>query len=378
MNEDKKFALLPLKKRALELMTDWIGANEDWYNRDETKLFWKHIKVVLKRGHILLIQFNGGVSEGKSTAGIYVAMKVNEILKDMNEINPDYEDDFTRLIFANNTEFWKKAKNLTFKYIDDKGEVAYKGSCVEIDEDNKMIKTGLNSSTEQVTYEHKSDVFAQQKLHRVYCSPNGISDQNVNIILFVEPAQKEYGFTDCKLKWRDIETGKTIPIGRVRFNVKDLLKKDYMIKYRKKKFKAMELFDKEGIKDYRDFIDAEIILDGYHKYKKRARIEKVNTDIIRSGVRTILNKKSEFYSFLGNDEMVSNIKALLDMEHSISKYEDKLAKIRKNTKDDIETISKQKENLVDAIADEIENRDFFIKNYERIVKIREEYDALMD
>lgn len=313
-------------------------------------------------------------NSGKSTVGIWLMMFINNIMKEKLKLNPKYDGKYNLLIYADNTEFWKKSNDLSYEIPGKKGH--YIGVCVEIDEENKMIRTGANSTVEQTSYEHKSDVFAQKFIHRIYCTPSGITDQNCSIIIWCEPAQKEYGFTDCKIKYRNIETGRITTLGRVRISVKELLDLEMYQKYKEKKFLRMELFEKNGIRDYRDFTDAEVIMFTYDRLKAKATFEKIPETKIRSMLSIVLAKRALLYSFLGSDEVIVKVKTMLDLTNDIETVTKKIDKLKNAFGQD--DAQEKKEILIESLKNDEEDLEEIIEFYKNRIIIKHKYDSLMD
>ena len=370
-----KYSVLPLKDLAIELENDYYAAEEGWYERDIEEQFFIHIKTLIGRGHVVLLQVNGEVSSGKSTIGIWLMMYINNIMKEKQKLNPKYDGKYNLLIYADNTEFWKKSNDLSYEIPGKKGN--YIGVCVEIDEENKMIRTGANSTVEQTSYEHKSDVFAQKFIHRIYCTPSGLTDQNCSIIIWCEPAQKEYGFTDCKIKYRNIETGRITTLGRVRISVKELLELEMYQKYKEKKFLRMELFEKNGIRDYRDFTDAEVIMFTYDRLKAKSTFEKIPETKIRSMLSIVLAKRAILYSFLGSDEVIVKVKTMLDLTNDIETTIKKIDKLKTNSFGQ-EDLQEKKEILIESLDNDRADLAEIIEFYKNRIIIKHKYDSLMD
>lgn len=74
----------------------------------------------------------------------------------------------------------------------DQGELVRKSkdkqchyTCMEVDEDDPLLSSGANATTELKEYEFFSDLCRVYYIHRISCSPTKITDPNVNVVFDV-------------------------------------------------------------------------------------------------------------------------------------------------------------------------------------------------
>lgn len=244
-------------------------------------------------------------------------------------------------------------------------------SCfIGIDEYNRLGDTGLNSSVETTLFATYSDIFAQQHVNRVSCSPSVVNDINCWLILEVYGTNKKEKITTCKVVYRDIISGRRQCIGHANFFVGDIIKDKSYVRYRKKKFKRMELLQKHGIRKISELDFSEIILGVYNELKEIAIGDrKVDPDVVLSAVKRIIREKRFIGSLIAESDIASSVRGMLGLLHNINK--DKKRMDKENAKDEPD------EDLIKEIKIKIKKYkkelDAGLNEQKRLAKIYQEY-----
>jgi len=205
-------------------------------------------------------------------------------------------------------------------------------NCFEgIDEFNKLGETGANSSIESVLYQTYSDIFAQQRVHRISCAPSIINDNNCWLILQVLGKDEEKKMTRVKVIFRDIVNQTQLAIGHADISVEHTLSQDWYKRYIAKKFNRMKLLQKYSIRKISELETATIIVQIYDKLKERAQVMRVDSDVTLSISKEMIRENKYICSIIAEGDIVSASRGLLSIETSIGKMT-KQIKVEKNTK----------------------------------------------
>lgn len=329
-----KFAYIDAKEKLLK--------ESDALQINLTETFWTTIKDKIKHGELVVIAVRGEVRTGKSTIVLKIVWEMNKFITKIGK-NPTAAQRMSQLIFSDQTEF------LRFINTDDRN------LALAIDEFNRMAETGLNATTEEALFEHYSNVFAGQYLHRVTASPDVITDKNATVILDVIGKDEEGKYVRCKLTYRDIVTKMQMVIGRVDIYVGDVIhlwdsagirqlveqkghlqpeeqalvdkarETDFYVKYQVKKYKKMDLLKKHGVRDIRDLEFSTIILQVLHELKEFARIKRAPKELIDTIVDEVCKTNKRIYSILAVNEISQRSRAILNIYFEINQLQKKLA-----------------------------------------------------
>lgn len=280
-----------------EKMRCRVITDEEAKKFDVTNEVWHSIETRLDARELINIQARGEVATGKTTVACGLAYEINMRMG----TNPKLVEQLNKLIFSDQVEFirWKDKTN---------GNV-----CIIIDEYNDMIQTGYNATTEETLFDYYSNVFAQKYVHRISCAPSHVIDRNCYLFLDVEGRDIGKKVTRCKVTYRDIVTGECAVIGHFNMFVGDIIKMPFYEKYRKKKFKRMELLEKGGIRDLRELEFAFVSLNVFYRLSKLAKIRRVTPVVIGKAVDIVRRKEGRVYSMLTVNEIVARCKGLLDL-----------------------------------------------------------------
>lgn len=295
----------PLEHLATQIREKEITDNEA-YKKDITNLYWEDNMVRIQSNELINQQVRGLGSTGKSTVAASIIWELNS-RKDMLA-RKDLLEKFAKLIVSDQVEFTRFRK------------MGLKRLAIMIDEYNRMGETGLSATTEKAISQQYSDIFTQNFVHRIGCTPSGIIDPNASIILDVKGRNLETGKTRLKVRYRDITEGGTpIVIGRMDVDVSAVMKMKWYQDYRKKKFKRMDLMEKSGIRDIRDPEFSIITLSTFEELKELAAIKRVQRVLIKGKVDEVLRKEGLIYSILAVEEIAGRASILLDLLNSMSK-----------------------------------------------------------
>ena len=147
-----------------------------------------------------------------------------------------------------------------------------------------------------------------------------------------------------KVYYRDIQTGRNVLLGFCDIYVGDTLKKEYYLKYRKKKFLRMDLLQSHGIRDIRELEFAGIVVEGVLELKNIARINKVPLATITVKLQEIIRKHKKVYSMITSKELEVRVKGILDNYSEMKKIEEGI----KNERD------RERSQVLIEVRDELE------------------------
>lgn len=295
----------------------------------------EEIENKLKKGELINIQVVGRVATSKSTTAIELC---RQILSRMNK--PMKIDN----ICPDQLEYARKMMNTKTQ-----------NTCLVIDEYNVMGETGLNATIEAKLYNHFSDVHAQRYVHKILASPTRIFDNNTDIFLETIEVNKEEKTTTLRVYYRIQKPVEPIFqfVGIAKLSVEKVLTEDYYKRYRKKKFKRMELLTKEGVRDLRELEDARIVKAVYDDLKDIAETISLSRGYIQSLVQTEAQNQKKVFSLLTEESLIERITGLLKMQRGINEAEYKILRKKGLTpeqKQKVDTVIKKgKESLQKTI-----------------------------
>ena len=247
-------------------------------------------------------------------------------------------------------------------------------SCfIGVDEYNRLADTGLNSSIDTILNATYSDIFAQQNVNRVSCSPSTISDINTWLVLEIYGKNKKEGITTCKLIYRDIVSNTKQIIGRVDFDVKETLKEEGYKKYRERKFKRMELLQRRGIRKFSEMIISEIVLKVYEDLEKIVfEDRKVDPDVVLSSVKQMMKELKFFGSMLTETEVSSEVRNLLGLKHNLMR--DSIKVWKEESKEEVnKDLVKRLKFRIKMVEEKLKRA---INYHKRMEEIHKEYLAI--
>lgn len=360
----------------------------DLIENDLTSIFWQARFARYDRGRRNDIAILGETRSGKSTVGMKIMIEDNKYLKSIG-LNSKAVDKVPELMFSDQTEFLRfintEERNLSL--------------C--IDEFNIMAKTGYNATTEEALFEHYTDVFAGQYLHRISITTDRVFDKSANIILVVMGTNIEKKMTKLEVIYRDLVTKERHTLGHIWINIGDVTKvwdeegikdivqdkgiktleeqkkidewakKDNYVKYQVKKYKRMQLLKERGVKDVRDLEFSPLILECIRRLNKEASIQKVSIDMINLTLEEIRQDMGRVYSAFFMTEASSRTRAILYLITSIHEI---YAKIKKGVgKMDVEKETGFREVLSmrkDMLKKKIERQEDLAEVYKDFLRIK--------
>lgn len=296
-------------------LKDVLASEQDLLQNNITNEFYDNMDECIEHNIPLNIAIKGDVGSSKSTVAWVIDDYQNtriekKIGKKIDRYKTCFSDQIEFIRFTSNEE-WDKA--------------------IIVDEFSRIAETGLNATTESALLDYYSDVFAQRRINKIACSPSRIMDKNATIILEYIGKNEEKLISRFKVIYRDVADGYNMrTLGYVDFYVGDIIKKDFYLKYREKKFKRMELLDKHGVRDIRDLEFSGIVLQsieilkGVIKDGNKADL----TDLIHSVVSKVCRKEKRIYSYLTLTEIGSRVRAIISLYSMEYKTEIKLQKAK--------------------------------------------------
>lgn len=289
-------------------------SEEEAKQMDITNSVWHSFETSIASKEPINFQVRGNPSTGKSTVCAKLVYGINEMLG----ATPSFLENMHRVIFSDQIEFLRFTKS---------GQT---NLGIQIDEWNRMVQTGYNATTEMTLFDYYSDVFAQRFVHRGSCAPSQVVDRNCYLFLDVEGRDLERKVTHLKVTYRDIITGESMVIGHMKVFVGDIIKLNFYELYRNKKFKRMELLEKNGVKDVRDLEFAYISLKVFSTLCEMAKSMKVKLNTVNKTVDMIRRQEGRVYSMLTMNEITGRCKGLLDLLTEKKEIERKLQKAKGN------------------------------------------------
>lgn len=351
-----------------ENLKDKAITNDEIFSKyDLTNVFFEWIKRLILNKELFNCSVLGNPASGKSTIMCLLIDKGNQILKEegLFALREDKKKDEKVLgmkegdfIFADQNEFLTTIKKELW-------------SCfIGIDEYNRLADTGVNSMIEMLLNATYSDIFAQQNVHRVLCSPSTIGDINCWLILEVYGTNRKEKTTTCKVFYRDIINNYKRCIGRVSFNVSEILEKEWYVAYREKKFKRMELLQREGIRKFSEMEFSIIILKVFDELKNIIDDKKVDGDLVLSFVKQEL-KEHFVGSMILENEIASEVRNLLNLLSLIIKEQKKRdKKLLEGKEEEAREIDRKIELLKEKLNKTIGFHEKMKKNYYEYVSIK--------
>ncbi len=341
--------------------------DEDIEQIDRTQMFYDHIIDIFVHKELLNFWFMGEVTTGKTTcAGAICDFVLKQFYGKEMKVSNMCDD---QISYSRITREQSDLNN----------------TCHVIDEDNKLSRIGFNSTTETAGLQSFSEIQAQRYLHRIYCSPSEIQDDQTHVLLEIITINKDYKFTRCKLYYRlNMPTGTLIQfIGMVDIDVSEVLDKFWYKLYRIKKFKKMKIMNDLGIDDRRIMDFTEIVMAIYEDWKEIAFDETIKKKQIKATLKTELIKQKIRISMLTQDELIDDADALLGLETEIGKRSKNINKIEneikyneKLTEENIKNLEKIKIREIKILEKIIEKKEKLIEKNLSIIKAYKEFKEI--
>lgn len=346
-----------------------INGEEEFVKKfDLTGHIERVMEQVIDSGGKMNVTVLGEVISGKSTVEMWLVDKGNEMLKKKKLLFKDHikniehkkdvrEFDNYKMVVGDQIEFISIIKKKLWNCF------------IGIDEFNKLGETGANSSIEAILYQTYSDIFAQQRIHVINCSPSIVNDSNCWLILEVIGKDLKKKITRVKVVYRDVISGRTLAIGRADIPVGEVIEKKWCKRYVEKKFKRMGLVQDHGVRKISELETARIIISIYEKLKKRARTLKVNSDVILNNSKIAIKKFGYICSMVAEGDITSYSRGLLANEYEIGKSLEMIRNEKAKKRPNKEKIKA----LTEAIEDDTKSLEEMIEFQIKMNKLYEEY-----
>ena len=312
-----------------------------------TEEFEREIRNMVKHKEIVIINMNGKMRTGKSTAAIAIA---KDIIYDELRKQGKREEAFgMKNIARDEQEYSMKMRDHDMR-----------NNVLVIDESNALEKTGENVTAEIALRRVISDVQAGRYVHTVWCSPRDTADSNADVLLYAVAMDKKRQITRCKLYYRYYQ-GVTeytqllgyidVYVGNIRKNwenIEDMYhkmektnaeereiemysKRDFYIEYIIKKYEKMELITKHGIMRPRVLEYADLILKAVNQMKSLVKLSRLQRqalkDIVRSYVKMEARKKKMVMSIIGEELIIREVTGIISLYESYWQVQKEVDKI---------------------------------------------------
>lgn len=325
--------------------------------KEFTKELFKSLEDRIKKGTLVNVQILGKTASGKSTVAIKLAQFLNKKC-----YNQEME---MGQICADQIEFSRKMKNPKSG-----------NEVIVIDEFNWLGDTGANATVEAKMLNQFSDVHAQRFIHKIGCSPTTVIDGNADIILTVTGTQKETLRTFVTIEARIItESGMTRQlIGHAKIYVGDTLESELYERYRKRKFKKMELLTKHSIRDVRELESGILIKKVYDQLKGQVTAIKVNNAVVANYIEATRLEQGLIFSLVAEEIAKDKATGLLQQEKSFQELEIEILRERLKLSRKTNPITEQLlAKKITVLAEMRDNMKRITNNYLNFQKVYKEY-----
>lgn len=314
---EKPIKVNPLYRMYRDIKDRMITA-DNVSNQNITPELLDYIGFQIDHKKLINMAVIGEVAHGKSAVACGIcALIIDRLNKYLKLKNPKEMDIYN--VCSDQLEFSRKAHDINNV-----------NTCFVIDEDNKMSYVGANATTEKARLTSFSEVQAQRYIHRIYCSPSSVADDQSRVILQVINYDEEECFTRFLVWYRNSEPyGDDMRIiGYADLQLVHILKSSWYETYRKKKFKKMDLINDAGIDDIRDFEQAKIILEIYEENKALAKYQMLKISDLNLAVKQAVRKQKSRSSLILKEEFIRDIKSILDNVFYQNRESQKMDKIK--------------------------------------------------
>jgi len=291
---------------------------------DESTFSWRDIteeylvskKQYYDKGRTLREMFEGDTRTGKSTCALMSAYEDNFCVlrhKEDSTLNKKGDINMFPLIASTPDEFVRIAKMPHIKQ-----------TALVLDEGVQVMEQGgLSSSTDQSFAKYIQQIVAEKGLHVKICSPDPRAREGCLLVHRMWANIKKEKLTYTKLYYQNFTEARLVPLGVVKWDVSDILAKDWYKLYGKKKTFAYELVLNNAIRSIRDLEFALIILIAYEHSKSLLEAGIKDVDVLSTRIDKAMKELKHLYSFIAKEELTSKLRAFCTLRVKIaeSKYE---------------------------------------------------------
>lgn len=349
-----------IKALYINIKSSTLVKLEEALQQDVTDIFWKGLIGALQHREIINIAMRGKTGSSKSTTGCKILHVLTQELIQEQKIPQMTEEQiqdylFTR-ICSDQTEFIRFA-------------LKTKGNTIAlIDEFSTMGETGFNATTEASLYTEHSNLFAQDYIHKISCSPNHIQDKNADIILDFLGIDEEKKISQFKISYRDPTEYILYTLGIINIYVGDIIEMPFYKRYRIKKFKRLDLLKKYGISNIKELEFSIITRAAYNELKELAYIQKINNDLILSMIVQKRREQKLQYSIITLNYVMMQTKGMLDLVTSIQQLKNKARTAK--TPETKEIIQQTIEKFQKVLKNRLDEEDQKIQIYQEYTQIK--------
>lgn len=308
---------------------------------DITTEFFQQWKLYHETGTLVVANFNGHTTDGKSTAAAVLTQISNKYQN--REMKSQY-------ILGNQQEYanWV-GNNPKLSHI-----------TLQIDEWSRLAETGANATIEQAYLDELSNIHAQMFINKIYCSPHQLPDPNIIVHLEVASKDIKNQTTVCYVYYNLSRGGTTIPqiIGHIVLDVSEVLASEWYKEYRINKFKKMTLLREYNIVHERELFYAKAIREIVYQLVGYTQMGKyVTPRRITSKAKVYSDQNGIRLTMLGiSFAIVEPVQTILDLHTDSIKFANDIAKLdnkeRKNQGDILKSdmLKEQRVSILKDIA----------------------------
>ena len=316
----------PIKQKIETKVTytilDEIAEEEKKKLIDESNFVWNDIteeyllskRQFYDKGRTIRELFEGDTRTGKSTIALMSAYEDNSCIlrhKKESTLSKEGEIDMFPLIASSPDEFIRIAKRPDIKQ-----------TALILDEGVQSLQEGgLSSSTDQSYAKYIQQIVAEKGLHLKTCTPDPQARAGHLLIHRMWANNKNEKLTFTRLYYQDFTDGRLIPLGIVKWDVSDILKKDWYKLYLKKKTYAYQLVLNNAIRSIRDLEFALIVLIAYEHSKKLLETGIKDVDVLSIRIDKAMKELNHLYSFIAKEELTSKLRAFCTLKVKIAEAE---------------------------------------------------------
>lgn len=181
-------------KLSKKLQSQITDDNETEKN-NQTEQFYKELEYMILNDEQINININGKPRMGKSAAGAKLGKHILDTMKKHGKTTQTFG--LQHIAMDQNEKINKLRQPNTMNTV------------IVTDEDNKLERTGQDTTTLQAEQEDFSNLHADRMVHQIDISPRELPNPNCDLLLDVNATNKHNKTTYCRLYYRTTHAGET-------------------------------------------------------------------------------------------------------------------------------------------------------------------------